>query len=88
MSDITITCPSCNQELEVPQDLLGQVVGCRDASSPYNYPHRRPQTPDTRMSLSRNDDLLRQPVPQRNAPLRSVVRPETLEGNRGRHQWH
>lgn len=28
MSDITITCPSCNQQLEVPQDLLGQVVEC------------------------------------------------------------
>jgi len=28
MSDITITCPSCDQELEVPQELLGQVVDC------------------------------------------------------------
>jgi len=43
MSDITITCPSCQQQLEVPQDLLGQVVKCPACEQSVQLPDPAPQ---------------------------------------------
>jgi len=43
MNDITITCPSCSQELEVPQDLLGQVVECPACEQSIQLPDPAPQ---------------------------------------------
>ena len=44
MSDITIACPSCNQELEVPQELLGQVVECASCEQSIQLPSPAPSS--------------------------------------------
>ena len=43
MSDITITCPSCQQPLEVPEDLLGQVVECPACNQSLQLPDPEPE---------------------------------------------
>jgi predicted RNA-binding Zn-ribbon protein involved in translation (DUF1610 family) len=45
MSDITITCPSCSQQLEVPEDLLGQVVECPACNQSLQLPDPEPTSP-------------------------------------------
>jgi predicted RNA-binding Zn-ribbon protein involved in translation (DUF1610 family) len=42
MSEITITCPGCNQQLEVSEDLLGQVVECPACTQSLQLPDQEP----------------------------------------------
>ena len=43
MSDLTINCPHCNQELEIPEDLLGQTVECPSCSGSIQLPEPEPK---------------------------------------------
>ena len=43
MSDLTINCPHCTQELEVPADLLGQTVECPSCSGSIQLPEPEPR---------------------------------------------
>ncbi len=45
MSDITISCPHCTQELEVPEDLLGQTVECPSCNGSIQLPEPEPKAP-------------------------------------------
>ena len=38
MSDVTITCPRCSQQLEVPEEMLGQAVDCPACNRPIQLP--------------------------------------------------
>jgi len=43
MSDTTINCPHCTQELEVPADLLGQAVECPACNGSIELPAPEPK---------------------------------------------
>jgi len=43
MSDVTIACPGCGQELEVPKELLGQAVECPACQQSIQLPDPAPQ---------------------------------------------
>lgn len=42
MSDITIVCPGCSQQLDVPEDLLGQIVECPSCNQSIQLPEPEP----------------------------------------------
>lgn len=44
MPDIKFQCPSCNQSLEAPADMRGQLIDCPSCSQPIEVPisHMRP----------------------------------------------
>ena len=82
MSDITITCPGCNQLLEVPEDLLGQIVECPACNQSLQLPDPVPEASaaslkkkivmqerkkPTRITSSLNK-MIPSPSPRRAAP--------------------
>jgi len=42
MSDLTINCPHCNQSLEVPEEMLGQVTNCPSCNTAIQLPLPQP----------------------------------------------
>ncbi len=47
MSDVKFNCPQCNQHLEAPEDMLGQLIDCPLCNQPIEVPrpHMRPSRP-------------------------------------------
>ena len=58
MSDTTITCPTCSQQLEVPEEFLGQVVECPACDQSIQLPITQPtpaaQAPSKKKIIFRN----------------------------------
>lgn len=48
MSDLTFTCPHCEQSLEIPEELFGQTVECPSCSGTIQLPE--PEQPDEQPS--------------------------------------
>ena len=43
MSDLTFNCPHCGQELEAPEDLLGQSIECPSCNGSIQLPEPEPK---------------------------------------------
>ena len=43
-----IQCPSCDQLLEVPEELFGQTIDCPDCDASFAAPSDDPNVPDVR----------------------------------------
>jgi hypothetical protein len=73
MSDITIICPGCNQELDVPQDLLGQVVECPACQQSIQLPAPAPANTSQKKIIVKAQ---RPATPTRPATQRPAAQPE------------
>lgn len=50
MSDVKFNCPQCNQHLEAPEDMLGQLIDCPSCNQPIEVP--RPQMRPSRLPIN------------------------------------
>jgi len=83
MSDLTINCPHCNQELEIPEDLLGQTVECPSCSGSIQLPEPEPKVAPRKIVVrKRTTTKSTRSTRARTAPTAAAV-PATSSSNVG-----
>jgi predicted Zn finger-like uncharacterized protein len=77
---IQVACPSCSQELRVPDNLIGELVKCPKCESTFAA-IAEPSSPPPRVQQSQPTESVRQDQPREGPPIPRPPRPDDDDGH-------